>query len=522
MEYRAELNGDGTYYFVMGNGLEYQTYSGEYEYASVYKIDAYGLDYDDGKYEGHDAVLLEYSGSSVMSLWIVQSGDYVFALNGTQANLTKNAVGLSSVIDDPGDYYGTYYAGDDYIKLSEDGAEYTQDGYPYTYDDLMYADRGWLQNRLNMQEPYDAAIVLYDGYRYQAIELRSDGTLKFNGEVYTKRGTASQESDVSYTLSSDGTYYIADGFEGNVYSPTLEIASEVNGIPVKAVAERAFAGCSGLTKVVVPDSVISIGEGAFANCPYITDITLPFVGGSANANVADRTTVFSYIFGTDDTSSPLYYSAEQYYSVVVDASGNFVDAVTGWLPVGLTDVVVTDVTALTGAFSGCLCLESVRLPGNSEKIADALFLSCTRLNDFVMPQNITSIGMFAFVGCVFNSVEIPSCVTDIGAYAFYRSSLTEVIIGEDSMLYSIQPYAFAMCGGLESIYIPASVAAIGVFAFGDTVLDGWALYKDAGDGTLNLYKILSNKDLDNNYDAADCLWDRYADYYWINTDIYMA
>ena len=97
------------------------------------------------------------------------------------------------------------------------------------------------------------------------------------------------------------------------------------------------------------------------------------------------------------------------------------------------------------------------------------------------------------------------------------------------MLYSIQPYAFAMCG-LESIYIPAPVAAIGAFAFGNTtmdtaefaVLDGWALYRDAGDGTLNLYKTLSDKDLDNNYDAADCLWDRYAGYYWINTDIYMA
>lgn len=37
----------------------------------------------------------------------------------------------------------------------------------------------------------------------------------------------------------------------------------------------AFADCSALTSIILPDGVTSIGLGAFRNCASLTNITLP-------------------------------------------------------------------------------------------------------------------------------------------------------------------------------------------------------------------------------------------------------
>lgn len=64
----------------------------------------------------------------------------------------------------------------------------------------------------------------------------------------------------------------------------------------------AFYNCSGLTSIVIPNSVTSIASGAFRGCSGLTSMTLPFVGASKTArNGYDQ--VFGYIFGYTTTSS---------------------------------------------------------------------------------------------------------------------------------------------------------------------------------------------------------------------------
>jgi len=52
-------------------------------------------------------------------------------------------------------------------------------------------------------------------------------------------------------------------------SGTLVIPSSYKGKPVTKIGDYAFAYCTSLTSVTIPDSVTSIGEGAFA----LTDLT---------------------------------------------------------------------------------------------------------------------------------------------------------------------------------------------------------------------------------------------------------
>ena len=56
-----------------------------------------------------------------------------------------------------------------------------------------------------------------------------------------------------------------------------KIKDGVGIIPVgkKQIADEAFRGCSGLTSVVIPDSVTEIGDSAFSGCTGLTSIVIP-------------------------------------------------------------------------------------------------------------------------------------------------------------------------------------------------------------------------------------------------------
>ncbi len=44
---------------------------------------------------------------------------------------------------------------------------------------------------------------------------------------------------------------------------------------VTSIGESAFEGCDNLTSVEIPDSVTSIGEGAFEDCKSLTSVEIP-------------------------------------------------------------------------------------------------------------------------------------------------------------------------------------------------------------------------------------------------------
>lgn len=89
-------------------------------------------------------------------------------------------------------------------------------------------------------------------------------------------------------------------------------------------------------------------------------------------------------------------------------------------------------------------------------------MSLTTVN---IPESVTSIGIFAFMGCSsLTSISIPNSVTSIQQSTFYGcTSLTSVSI--PNSVTSIQQSAFYGCTSLASIYIPESVTSIIFSAF---------------------------------------------------------
>ncbi|MDE7158276.1 MAG: leucine-rich repeat domain-containing protein, partial [Clostridiales bacterium] len=82
-------------------------------------------------------------------------------------------------------------------------------------------------------------------------------------------------TQLKYTLSGDGTCYAVSGFNDGVEKKgSVEILSEINGLPVTSISKRAFDDCCDLKSVTIPDSITSIGYYAFADTG-ITSIIIP-------------------------------------------------------------------------------------------------------------------------------------------------------------------------------------------------------------------------------------------------------
>jgi len=118
--------------------------------------------------------------------------------------------------------------------------------------------------------------------------------------------------------------------------------------------------------------------------------------------------------------------------------------------------------------TGALCLsQAVYADSSSDfQIEDGKLTGYHGLDsNVVIPNEVTSIGSYAFAGCsTLNSITIPDSVTSIGSYAFNNcTSLSSVTI--PGSVTSIDYGAFFYCTSLTSIRIPNGVTSIGDSAF---------------------------------------------------------
>jgi hypothetical protein len=83
---------------------------------------------------------------------------------------------------------------------------------------------------------------------------------------------AAVQAQFSYTDNGDGTATITGytGPGGDVTIPT-----KINVLTVTSIGYYAFAYCSSLTNVTIPNSVTSIGDSAFMECTKLTSLTIP-------------------------------------------------------------------------------------------------------------------------------------------------------------------------------------------------------------------------------------------------------
>ena len=136
------------------------------------------------------------------------------------------------------------------------------------------------------------------------------------------------------------------------YLTDLVIPETIEDLQVTAIKDYAFNGCSQITSIEVPKSVITIGKGAFKGTNP-TKVTLPFIG-STRGQPGYNSSVFGYIFG--DTNSSSTETTTQYYG----SSSSYY-----CIPKTIKEVVISDETIIPyGAFYNCYWIEKININEN--------------------------------------------------------------------------------------------------------------------------------------------------------------
>ena len=297
--------------------------------------------------------------------------------------------------------------------------------------------------------------------------------------------------DIKYTAESGAL--IVTGYDKAYFKGAANIISKLiyNGrtLDVVGIASNAFEKCGVLTSVTIPNSVTSIGNQAFVSCTSLTSVTIPnsvtSIGSSAFMGCSGLTSIT-----IPNSVTSIGNSA---FSGCTGLTAVHINDIAAWCKINFYDSSSNPLYYAKHLYLNGEELKDLTIPNSVTSIGYYAFVGCTSLTSITIPNSVTSIGYYAFYGCSgLTSVTIPNSVTSIGNSAFWNcTGLTSVTLDNNAIVSAerldtsmksifgnqvrtyvlgnsvtrIGKYAFYGCSGLTSVTIPNSVTSIGDYAF---------------------------------------------------------
>ncbi len=240
------------------------------------------------------------------------------------------------------------------------------------------------------------------------------------------------------------------------------------------LSTEMFAYCSALQTVIIPDKVPSIGVNTFRGCTSLESVTIgrnvATIGTTAfydckklqtvNMQNTCLNTISGQAFGNCSALTGITFP-----ETLTTIGGEAFKNCTSLAHVSLS----SNITSLgEGIFNSCTALQSVTFDEDfSIGIPKSMFYACTALQTVNIPDNVTSIGLYAFYKTNLSSVAVGSGVTSIGAEAFRDcANLKSVDLSRSTSLTTIGASAFSPCRSLTGeVIVPDNVTSIGEYAF---------------------------------------------------------
>ena len=230
---------------------------------------------------------------------------------------------------------------------------------------------------------------------------------------------------------------------------------------VQSIDAQAFAGCTNLTDIYIPDTVTSIADDAFLNCD---NVTIHADEGSVAAKFAQK-------LAEQKSQSPLVTAAPSATGGTSDVQATTEPAPTETPTPAPTPVPgnVLGSTFVVGNHAMVMVLpeEETVKQGYTELEADQETGEETQ--DITAEAEDGTIQEWKYYrDQSIKAVSIPEGTTEIGRFAFSRSSAESVTFPEG--VTTIDYAAFYHCDDLNSVILPDTVTRVEAKAFTHT---GW-------------------------------------------------
>lgn len=261
------------------------------------------------------------------------------------------------------------------------------------------------------------------------------------------------ENKVKFNVVDNGDY-ISIG-KCTTQSKVVAVPNKINGKPVLEVLPKAFTGLNSVEKIILPDTIKSIGELAFSNCPNLQEVKLP-------KNI-DR--ISNKAFSNCPKLFELYLDTNSFENISVNSFKNINDYFTLCIPQQLQS---------NKELIEKLCYESgmITISGDSEEYVKTGYnhkyspygknillskegfyyfldannkavITCPpdlneyhfesdnlRIPEFVDEYTVSAIGARAFSYGTYNIIELPKKLDYIASEAFYHVSFELLILPE--------------------------------------------------------------------------------------------
>ena len=202
--------------------------------------------------------------------------------------------------------------------------------------------------------------------------------------------------------TNEETPWTASIVKYNGNKKELKVPAYIDGKWITEIGDWAFQSCGDITSLEIPDSVEVLGFDLFGAYPSgksvktLTDVKLP------SKEVCVRN-IPKYPLREDikDEITPNYWS---------------------YMPeMGFSK---------SGPFKGCATLKKIEIPKGWTKVPEYLFADCSGLENVVIPNTVTELGIKAFSHCNISDVVIPDSVRTIDAECFAGCPLKRVTGGK--------------------------------------------------------------------------------------------
>ena len=377
------------------------------------------------------------------------------------ANFFSGLTGITSVVI-PG---SVIYIGDNAFSGCTSLASVTFPDSPFTLGQNVFANTSFLNNAedgviyvgnivygYQGSMPENASIVIKEGTTaiVENAFLNCTGLTSIDvPATVTYVGKNAFTGTTWYETQPDGPIYINKVFYK--YKGTMALNSEYEVADgTVSISGEAFRGYPQLSKLVLPNSLTTIGEQAFHGCLGLADLSIgegltytgnDAFGGCSNLNYIYVPNVAQLFFLSCGSGQSNPFALARHLFVNDEE---------------VTELVIPDgVEELNEGFfyNFGKNVTSVTIPNSVKNIGNSAFRDWTNLSRVTFGESLKTIGIEAFWECMaLESVVFPNSLDSIMARAFEGCSKLSSVTFGDSIVF-VGESAFYRCENLQSIHV---------------------------------------------------------------------